>query len=72
MYDLQILHQCDKRVKTKSQKVLGLISAFVEVTREKLVGGSIFPLPSQIGLKEVTLKYPYCGKRNFQHSLIIA
>ena len=35
---LKFLHQGGKRVKTKSQKVLGLIPTFVEVTGEKLVG----------------------------------
>ena len=38
MYKIQILHQSVKRVKTKSQKVLGLIPTFVEVTGQKLVG----------------------------------
>ena len=34
-YDLEILHQCDKMVNTKSQKVLGLMFTFVEVSGEK-------------------------------------
>ena len=38
-HGIEILHQCSKGVKTKSQKFLRLISMFVEVTREKLVGG---------------------------------
>ena len=38
MYGLDILHQCGKRVKTKSQKVLGLIPTFLEFVGEKLVG----------------------------------
>ena len=38
-YDLKILHQCDKRIKTKIQKVCGLSTLFVEVTEGKLVGG---------------------------------
>ena len=37
-YKLDILHQCDKGVKTKSQKVCGLIPTFVEVTGKKLAG----------------------------------
>ena len=37
-YKIQILHQSVRRVKTKSQKVLGLIPTFVEVTGQKLVG----------------------------------
>ena len=44
MYGLEILHQCGKRVKTKCQKVFGLIPTFVEATEEKLVGGD-FLLP---------------------------
>ena len=36
-----------KRIKTKSQKFWELISMFVEVTGEKLVGGETF-LPSPI------------------------
>ena len=39
MYTLEILQQCVKRVKTKSQKVLVVNPLFVEATREKLVGG---------------------------------
>ena len=46
MYKLEILHQCVERVKTKSQKVLGLISTFAEVTGEKLVWGAFLPPPS--------------------------
>ena len=37
-YKIETLHQSVKRIKTKSQKVLGLIPTFVEVTGEKLVG----------------------------------
>ena len=37
-YDLKILHQCGKRVETKSQKVLEISPTFVKVTWEKLVG----------------------------------
>ena len=40
MYDLEILHQCGKRVKTKSQKVFGAISC---VTGEKLVEEPFWP-----------------------------
>ena len=32
MYGLEILHQCGKKVKTKSQKVLGASFTFVEVS----------------------------------------
>ena len=43
MYELETLHQCCKRVNTKSQKVLGLFTTFVDVTGEKLVGvGGLF------------------------------
>ena len=44
-YGFQILHQRWKRVKTKSQKVLGLIPTFAEVTREKQEGGLFIPHP---------------------------
>ena len=37
-YKIETLHQSVKRIKTKSQKVLGLIPTFVEVSGEKLVG----------------------------------
>ena len=40
-YEVEVLQQCGKRVKTKSQKVLGLVHAFVEVTVEKLVGSLV-------------------------------
>ena len=43
-YGLEILHQSGKRVKTKSQKVMGAYSYVVEVTGEKMVGGR-FPHP---------------------------
>ena len=45
MYGLDILHQCGKRVKTKSQKVLGLIPTFLEFVGEKLVGFFFAPPP---------------------------
>ena len=35
----EILHQCDRRVKTKGRKFWGLIPTFAEVTEENLVGG---------------------------------
>ena len=36
---LEILHQCGKRIKVKSQNVLAVnILTFVEVTQDKLVG----------------------------------
>ena len=49
-YGLEILHQCDKRVKIKSQKVLRAKPTFVEVTGEKLVGGrgSVFFISHEI------------------------
>ena len=38
----------EKRIKSKSQKVLGLIPTFAEVTGEKLVGGPFcLPPPSE-------------------------
>ena len=43
-YGFEILHQCGERVKTKKQKVLGLLPSFVEVMEEKLVGGLFAPL----------------------------
>ena len=43
MYSLDILRQCDKRLKTKIQTVLELIPTFAEVTGGKLVGGGTMP-----------------------------
>ena len=34
MYSPQYLHQCGRRVKTKSKKVLGVILTYVKVTGE--------------------------------------
>ena len=34
--DLDILHQCLKRVKSENEEVLGLIPTFLEVKEEKL------------------------------------
>ena len=45
-YDLEILRQCRKRVETKSQKLLGPIPTFVEVSGEKLVGVAFLAPPS--------------------------
>ena len=43
--NLKFENQYGKRVKIKSMKVLGLIPTFVEVTGEKLVGGTFLPPP---------------------------
>ena len=49
---LEILHQCGKRVKTKSQKVLVANSYICRCYREKTGRGRFYPrLPSWIGLK---------------------
>ena len=45
---LEILHQCGKRVKTKSQKVSGTNSYVCKVTGEKLVGVVFLPPPPLI------------------------
>ena len=55
-YELEILHHCSKRVKTKSQRVFGANSYVCrsQVKEEKLVEGAFSshsPLPSWIGLK---------------------
>ena len=39
--DLEVLHQCSKRVKTKSQKVLGLIPTSIVEKGEKLIKGAL-------------------------------
>ena len=44
---LEILHQCDKRVKANARKFFGLIPMFVEAAGEKLVGSVFFP-PSSV------------------------
>ena len=44
-YDIDILHQRDKSVKTKRQKVLGLNPRLVEVEQEKLGERGAFSLP---------------------------
>ena len=52
--NLKFYTSLSKRLKLKVRKFLGLISTFVEVTGEKLVGGSFCPsppFPSWIGLK---------------------
>ena len=55
-YKLEILHQSVKRVKTKSQNVLGAILTFAEVTGEKLVERLFAPpSPSWIGLTSSSL-----------------
>ena len=40
----EILHQCDKNVKTKVRKFWELIPTFVEVPGKKLVEGFFWPL----------------------------
>ena len=42
-YGLEILHQCNKWVETKIEKILGLIPTFLEATGKKLVGGPFLP-----------------------------
>ena len=41
--ELEILHQCRKRLKLKVRKFLALISTFVEVPGKKLVEGPFCP-----------------------------
>ena len=56
MYGLEILHQCGKRAKTKSQKVLGANSYDCRSYRGKSGRGGLFaphPFPSWIGLSEI-------------------
>ena len=50
-YDLENLHQCGKKVKTKSQKVFGAISNVCRIYRGKTGGGAFLP-PPWIGLQE--------------------
>ena len=50
-YKLEALHQCGKKVKTKSQKVLGANSYVCGSYRGKTsTGGGLFGPPSRIGL----------------------
>ena len=55
MYELEILHQCGKRVNTKSQKVFGANFYICRSYREKNWQGGLFvhPHPSWIGLRRV-------------------
>ena len=46
MYGVEILQQCDKRVKTKSQKVLGANSSVCRGYRKKTGTVGIFTPPS--------------------------
>ena len=46
MHGLEILQQCDKRVKTKSQRVLGANSYVCRSYREKTGRVGIFTPPS--------------------------
>ena len=55
-YELEILHECGKKVKTKSQKVLGANSYVGEVTEKKLVGGGDFLPPILNRVKENVIK----------------
>ena len=50
-YELKILQQCDKKIKTKSQKVLGPNSDLFRSYRGETVRGGIFAPPSWIGLR---------------------
>ena len=45
MYELEILHQCGKRFKTKSQKVLGANSYVCRIYRGKTGRGDFLPCP---------------------------
>ena len=47
-YHLNILHQCGKKIKTQSQKILSLIFTFVEITEENLVGWPFCPPPPRL------------------------
>ena len=41
MYDLKILHECDKGSKLEVKKFCRLSLTFVEITGEKLVAGGV-------------------------------
>ena len=43
MYKPEILQQVPKGLKLKVRKFLGLIPTFIEITGEKLVGGTFLP-----------------------------
>ena len=68
MYTLEILQQCVKRVKTKSQKVLVVNPLFLEVTREKLVGGLLALFSILTRVKGVLIDL---HARNFEHLKIL-
>ena len=60
MSKLETLHQCGKRVKTKSQKMFwGLIPTFVEVKGKKLVEGDLFAPPPSLPLSINILVFYY-------------
>ena len=48
MCELEILHQCGKRVKLKFRKFWGLVPRFVEVTGEKLIGEGAPPILNRL------------------------
>ena len=58
--DLEVLHQCVKRVKTKSQKVLGANFCVCGCYREKLEKGGGFSLPFLLPYPE-RVKVPTCN-----------
>ena len=68
MYTLEILQQCVKRVKTKSQKVLVVNPLFLEVTREKLVGGLLALFSILTRVKGVLIDL---HARNFEYLKIL-
>ena len=62
-----------KRLKLKVRKFWGLISTFVEVTEEKLIGGSFWPPPPPwIGLNMTTLLFTFPWRNTFYSFVVLA
>ena len=57
MHDLEILHQCAKKVKARSQKILGANSYICRSYRGKSGTGAFAPMLNRVNYKDLIIYF---------------
>ena len=73
-YKVEILHHCGKRVRTKSQKVLGTNSYICRSYRGKTGRGPFYPPPPILNRVKNMFKVTFVTKTNsnMQNSMVVS